>query len=66
MGFTLGMASVIVTLTLALAFFKMGLVAWFGRAMPHVRVVSAVLLLGAGAYLILYWLTRLTQAAPFG
>jgi cytochrome c-type biogenesis protein len=66
MGFALGMASVIVTLTLALALFKAGLVAWFGRAMSHVRLASAILLLGAGVYLVLYWLTRLTQAAPFG
>ena len=65
-GYALGMASVIVTLTLALALFKVGLVAWFGRAMPYVRLASAILLLGAGVYLILYWLTRLTQAAPFG
>jgi cytochrome c-type biogenesis protein len=65
-GYALGMASVIVTLTLALAFFKGGLVAWFGRAMPHVRLASAILLLGAGVYLVLYWLTRLTQATPFG
>jgi cytochrome c-type biogenesis protein len=65
-GYALGMASVIVTLTLALAFFKGGLVAWFSRAMPYVRLVSALLLLGAGVYLVLYWLTRLTQAAPFG
>ncbi len=66
MGYALGMASVIVTLTLALAFFKGGLIAWFGRAMPHVRLASAVLLLGAGVYLILYWLPRLNQVAPFG
>jgi cytochrome c-type biogenesis protein len=65
-GYALGMASVIVTLTLALAFFKGGLVAWFGRAMPHVRLASAILLLGAGVYLVLYWLTRITQAASFG
>jgi cytochrome c-type biogenesis protein len=66
MGYALGMASVIVTLTLALAFFKSGLIAWFGRAMPHVRLASAILLLGAGVYLILYWLTRLNQVALFG
>ena len=60
MGYALGMASVIVTLTLALAFFKGGLVAWFSRVLPHVRLASAVLLLGAGVYLILYWLTCLT------
>jgi cytochrome c-type biogenesis protein len=66
MGYALGMTSVIVTLTLALAFFKGGLVAWFCRVLPHVRLASAVLLLGAGVYLILYWLTRLLQSAPFG
>lgn len=66
MGYALGMTSVIVTLTLALAFFKVGLVAQFGRAIPYVRLTSAILLLGAGVYLVLYWLTRLTQAAPLG
>lgn len=65
-GYALGMSSVIVTLTLALAFFKGGLVARFGRAIPYVRLTSAILLLGAGMYLVLYWLTRLTQAAPLG
>jgi cytochrome c-type biogenesis protein len=66
MGYALGMASVIVTLTLALAFFKVGLVAWFSRAMPYVRLASAVLLLDAGGYRILYWLPRLNQVAPVG
>ena len=66
MRYALGMASVIVTLTLALAFFKGGLVARFGRAIPYVRLTSAILLLGAGVYLVLYWLTRLTQATPLG
>ncbi len=55
-GFGLGMAAVLVTLTLALAFFKQGLVRWLGKAVPYVRLASAVLLVLAGAYVIYYWL----------
>jgi cytochrome c-type biogenesis protein len=56
-GFGLGMAAVLVTLTLALAFFKQGLVRWLRNAVPYVRLVSAVLLVVAGAYVIFYWLS---------
>jgi cytochrome c-type biogenesis protein len=56
-GFGLGMAVVLVTLTLALAFFKQGLVGWLRRAVPYVRLASAVLLVLAGAYVIFYWLS---------
>jgi cytochrome c-type biogenesis protein len=56
-GFGLGMAAVLVTLTLALAFFKQGLVRWLRRAVPYVRLASAVLLVLAGAYVIFYWLS---------
>jgi cytochrome c-type biogenesis protein len=55
-GFGLGMAAVLVTLTLALAFFKQGLVRWLRKAVPYVRIASAVLLMLAGAYVIFYWL----------
>ncbi len=57
LGFGLGMAAVLVTLTLALAFFKQGLVRWLRRAVPYVRLASAVLLVLAGAYVIFYWLS---------
>ncbi len=56
-GFGLGMAAVLVTLTLALAFFKQGLVKWLRRAVPYVRLASAILLVLAGAYVIFYWLS---------
>jgi cytochrome c-type biogenesis protein len=56
-GFSLGMAAVLVTLTLALAFFKQGLVRWLRRAVPYVRLASAILLVLAGAYVIFYWLS---------
>jgi cytochrome c-type biogenesis protein len=55
-GFALGMAAVLVTLTLALAFFKQGLIKWLRRAVPYVQLASAVLLVLAGAYVIFYWL----------
>ena len=56
-GFGLGMAAVLVTLALALAFFKQGLLKWLRRVVPYVRLASAVLLVLAGAYVILYWLS---------
>jgi cytochrome c-type biogenesis protein len=57
LGFGLGMAAVLVTLTLALAFFKQGLIRWLRRSVPYVRLASAVLLVLAGAYVIFYWLS---------
>jgi cytochrome c-type biogenesis protein len=57
LGFGMGMAAVLVTLTLALAFFKQGLVKWLRRAVPYVRLASAVILVLAGAYVIYYWLS---------
>ena len=56
-GFGLGMAAVLVTLTLAITFFKQGLVRWLCKAVPYVQLVSAVLLVLAGAYVIFYWLS---------
>jgi cytochrome c biogenesis protein CcdA len=57
LSFGLGMAAVLVTLTLALAFFKQSLVRWLRRAVPYVRLASAILLVLAGAYVIFYWLS---------
>jgi hypothetical protein len=51
------MAAVLVTLTLALAFFKQGLVKWLRKAAPYVRLAAAGLLVLAGAYVIFYWLS---------
>jgi cytochrome c-type biogenesis protein len=55
LGYGLGMASVLVALTLALALFKQGLVAKLRKAVPYVQLASAVLLVLAGAYMIFYW-----------
>ncbi len=54
-GYGLGMASVLVALTLALAFFKEGLIKQLRWALPYVQTASAVLLILAGAYVVFYW-----------
>lgn len=56
-GYALGMASILVTLTLALAFFKKGVLKRLRGVMPYVQKVSAILLVLAGAYVVFYWWT---------
>jgi cytochrome c-type biogenesis protein len=60
LGYGLGMASVLLTLTLALAFFKQGMVLWFRKSVAYVQTASAVLLVVAGGYIIYYWWPDLT------
>ncbi len=64
----LGMTSVLITLTLALALFKSGVVSRLRSIMPYVQIISAILLVAAGAYIIYYWLPVLTggSAPAFG
>ena len=54
--YSLGMGAVIIALTISLAFFKGALVKRLRRIVPYVERVSAVLLVGAGGYLIYYWI----------
>jgi cytochrome c-type biogenesis protein len=60
LSYGLGVASVLLTLTLALAFFKQGMVLWFRKTVPYVHLVSAILLVVAGGYIIYYWWPSLT------
>lgn len=53
--YALGMASVIVTLTLALALFKGTIVQHFKLAIPYVHLASAILLMVAGGWIVIYW-----------
>jgi cytochrome c biogenesis protein CcdA len=55
LSYGLGMASVVVALTVALALFKQGVASGLRRAIPHVQRVAAALLLLAGLYLVAYW-----------
>ena len=65
-GYGLGMASVFLALTLALALFKGGVVAKIKRAVPYVQLASAILLVLAGAYMIFYWWSSPTLGIPSG
>lgn len=62
----LGMGVVLMALTLSLAFFEGVLVSRLLRLVPYVERASAVLLLGAGAYIVYYWLTAGGILQAFG
>lgn len=55
-SYGLGMGAVLVALTMSAALFKGVLTRYLRAALPYVERVSAVFLLGAGAYLVLYQL----------
>ena len=57
-GYILGMGSVMQVLTLGIAVVKEGVVIGaLRRIMPYVQKVSGVLLVGAGGYIMYYWLS---------
>jgi len=58
--YALGMGFVMISLTLSIAFFKGALVSQLRRIVPYVERISAVLMLGAGGYIVYYWLSRRT------
>jgi cytochrome c-type biogenesis protein len=66
LGYGLGMAAVLVALTVALALFKEGLLKWLRGALPYVQTASAILLILAGAYVVFYWWTAQGAGAPPG
>jgi cytochrome c biogenesis protein CcdA len=55
-GYSLGMGVVVVAVVLGAAFFRQAMLRWLDRAAGHVQRFSALFVLGAGAYLIYYWL----------
>jgi cytochrome c-type biogenesis protein len=55
--YILGTASVLLILSLGMAFIKGGIVlSFFRKIIPYVNVISAILLILAGAYICFYWL----------
>ncbi len=64
-SYGLGMTAVITVLTLALAFFKGGLVSAMRRIIPYITPISAIMLIAVGAYLIFYWMTEGGLASRF-
>jgi cytochrome c biogenesis protein CcdA len=54
-GYALGMGAILVAVTLGSALFRGTVARWLRVAVPYVHRMSALFLLGAGAYLIYYW-----------
>lgn len=59
LGYALGMGTVLVFVTIGTALFREAMSRWLRRLTPYVHRVSALFLVGAGAYLIYYWVTAL-------
>ncbi|MBI4306992.1 MAG: cytochrome c biogenesis protein CcdA [Chloroflexi bacterium] len=55
-GYALGMGTILVAVTLGTVLFRGGVAKALRGALPHVHRASALFLLGAGAYLMWYWL----------
>jgi len=56
MGYALGMGTVLAVITIGTALFREAVERWLRRLMPYIHRVSALFLIGAGVYLIYYWL----------
>jgi cytochrome c biogenesis protein CcdA len=55
MGFALGMGSVLIAVTVGAALFRGAVSKGLRKVVPHVHRTSALFLVGAGLYLIYYW-----------
>lgn len=55
--YALGMGFVIMLLTLGIGVFKGAMVGSLRKALPYTHPVGAVLMIGAGSYIVFYWLT---------
>lgn len=58
MGYALGMGAVLAVITIGTALFREIVERWLRRLIPHIKGVSALFLVGAGVYLIYYWLVQ--------
>lgn len=54
-GYALGMGSILIAVTLGAALFQGTVARWLRKSMPYVHRTSALFMVGAGAYLIYYW-----------
>ena len=55
--FALGMGSVIMALTIGMAFFKGTMTSMLRKALPFIQPFGSVLMVLAGTYIVFYWLT---------
>jgi len=58
LGYALGMGAVLAAITVGTALFREAIERWLRRLIPYVHRVSALFLIGAGIYLITYWLAE--------
>lgn len=58
-GYALGMGAVLAVVTIGTALFRQAIERWLRRLMPYVHRLSAMFLIGAGLYLIYYWVFHL-------
>lgn len=56
LSYSLGMSAMVGLVIVSTAFFKGGLSRYVQKVTPYVHELSALFLMGAGAYLIFYWL----------
>jgi cytochrome c biogenesis protein CcdA len=54
-GYALGMGTIIFAVTIGAALFRRAMVRWLRLMTPYIHRVSAMFLIGAGVYLIYYW-----------
>lgn len=54
-GYALGMGTILVAVTVGAALFRGTVARWLRNAIPYIHRMSALFLLGAGAYLVYYW-----------
>jgi len=55
LGYALGMGAVMAVVSVGTSLFRQAVERWLRRVMPYVHRVSALFLIGAGIYLIYYW-----------
>jgi cytochrome c biogenesis protein CcdA len=57
-GYALGMGTIIIIVTAGTALFRQAVSRWMQRMTGYVNRISAMFLIGAGAYLIYYWVVQ--------
>jgi cytochrome c biogenesis protein CcdA len=54
-GYALGMGTILIAVTIGAALFQGTVARWLRKAIPYVHRASALFMVGAGIYLIYYW-----------
>jgi len=62
-AYSVGMSTLLMALTIAVAFAKQGVVRWLRSMLKHVQKVSAAFLVVAGLYIMFFWIDNLSTDA---